>query len=224
MIFEGMLGEQPYSVRLLGLADLPLIDSLQQEVCTALADPNILQPLSEDELVNILGGNGLMVGAFTGERLIAFRGLLQPEADEEGHLGLDVGASDLSRVLYQEISNVHPDFRGFGLQKVLARIVMEQVDVERFDWVCATVMPYNIASLKDKFAQNMYVYALKLKYGGKLRYVFGKLLNGEEPTIEESAVTVSMGDTKVQQQLLKDGYIGISMQAAGYDWIVEYRK
>lgn len=224
MIFEGMLGEQPYSVRLLGLADLPLIDSLQQEVCTALADPNILQPLSEDELVNILGGNGLMVGAFTGERLIAFRALLQPEADEEEHLGLDVGASDLSRVLYQEISNVHPDFRGFGLQKVLARIVMEQVDVERFDWVCATVMPYNIASLKDKFAQSMYVYALKLKYGGKLRYVFGKQLNGDVSMVGESAAFVSMGDTKVQQQLLKDGYIGISMQAAGDDWIVEYRK
>ena len=51
MIFEGMLGEQPYSVRLLGLTDLSLIDSLQQDVCTALADPNILQPLSEAELV-----------------------------------------------------------------------------------------------------------------------------------------------------------------------------
>lgn len=57
---------------------------------------------------------------------------------------------------------------------------MQQVDLTKFNVVCATVMPGNIASLKDKFSQGMHVAALKLKYGGKLRYVFMKDLMREE--------------------------------------------
>ncbi len=212
-----------FTHRLLKETDLQVIQALQQDVCAALEDPNILQPLSEAELVHILRGNGVMLGVFVEERLVAFRALLKPEVNEEEHLGLDVGAADLSKVLYQEISNVHPDYRGHGLQKLMAGWIMKEVDMTQFDWVCATVMPYNIASLKDKFAQGMYVYALKLKYGGKLRYVFGKHLY-TPCSLGKQQVTVAMGDTETQQQLLEAGFIGTSMEPAGDDWLVVYKK
>lgn len=212
-----------FTHRLLKETDLQVIQALQQDVCAALEDPNILQPLSEAELVHILRGNGVMLGVFVEERLVAFRALLKPEVNEEEHLGLDVGAADLSKVLYQEISNVHPDYRGHGLQKLMAGWIMKEVDMTQFDWVCATVMPYNIASLKDKFAQGMYVYALKLKYGGKLRYVFGKHLH-TPCSLGKQQVTVAMGDTETQQQLLEAGFIGTSMEPAGDDWLVVYKK
>lgn len=212
-----------FTHRLLKESDLQVIQALQQDVCAALEDPNILQPLSEAELVHILRGNGVMLGVFVEERLVAFRALLKPEVNEEEHLGLDVGAADLSKVLYQEISNVHPDYRGHGLQKLMAGWIMKEVDMTQFDWVCATVMPYNIASLKDKFAQGMYVYALKLKYGGKLRYVFGKHLH-TPCSLGKRQVTVAMGDTETQQQLLEEGFIGTSMEPAGDDWLVVYKK
>ena len=212
-----------FTHRLLKETDLQVIQALQQDVCAALEDPNILQPLSEAELVHILRGNGVMLGVFVEERLVAFRALLKPAVNEEEHLGLDVGAADLSKVLYQEISNVHPDYRGHGLQKLMAGWIMKEVDMTQFDWVCATVMPYNIASLKDKFAQGMYVYALKLKYGGKLRYVFGKHLY-TPCSLGKQQVTVAMGDTETQQQLLEEGFIGTSMEPAGDDWLVVYKK
>ncbi|MGM9948689.1 MAG: GNAT family N-acetyltransferase [Lysinibacillus sp.] len=212
-----------FTHRLLEEADLPAIQALQRDVCAALEDPNILQPLSEEELLHILGGHGVMLGVFEGERLVAFRALLKPGTGEEEHLGLDVGADDLSRVLYQEISNVHPAYRGHGLQKMMACWIMKEVDAEHIDWVCATVMPYNIASLKDKFAQGMYVYALKLKYGGKLRYVFGKNLH-EPRAFGDERLVVSMGDTETQQQLLAEGFVGVSMEPAGDDWFVVYKR
>ena len=209
--------------RTLTMDDLSAVESLQVDVCAALADPNILQPLSPDELINILGGNGVMIGVFDRDHCIAFRALLKPAADEDEHLGLDVGASDLSRVLYQEISNVHPNYRGQNLQKRMAEYILQQVDLSAYDWMCATVMPYNVASLKDKFAQGMRVYALKLKYGSKLRYVFGKELKQEEPTYNVNEL-VSMGDTAEQQRLIKEGYVGIAMHAKNDDWFVQYVK
>lgn len=207
----------------LTLEDLPAIQTLQQQVCAALDDPNILQPLSREELLNILNGNGVMIGVFDAKRCIAFRALLKPEVDEDEHLGLDVGAVDLSRVLYQEISNVHPDYRGQNLQKRMATFILEQIDLLAYDWMCSTVMPYNIASLKDKFLQGMYVYALKLKYGGKLRYVFGKQLH-VSPSEKIVSELVAMDDTEKQQQLLKAGYVGTKMEYIDENWFVTYQK
>ncbi|WP_332647737.1 GNAT family N-acetyltransferase [Lysinibacillus sp. 54212] len=212
-----------FTYRLLTEKDLISIQRLQEAVCAALENPEILQPLSESELLHILKGRGAMLGIFVDSQLIAFRALLKPDVEEEEHLGIDVGAEDLSRVLYQEISNVHPEFRGHGLQKTMAKLIMQEADLNAVDWICATVMPYNIASLKDKFAQGMQIFALKYKYGGKLRYVFGKKL-GVEVALTSEEVLVSMGDTEAQQQLLANGYVGIGMQSSNGDWLVQYRK
>ena len=212
-----------FTYRTLTNSDLHSIQEVQADVCAALENPAMLQPLSDEELLHILSDNGVMIGVFTSERLIAFRALLKPQVDEDEHLGMDVGANNLSRVLYQEISNVHPAFRGHGLQKLMAQWIMDEVDLTQYDWICATVMPYNIASLKDKFAQGMYVYALKWKYGGKLRYVFGKDLHSNR-SFTSTSIHVSMGDTEQQQQLLADGFVGIAMEQIDDDWFVEYRK
>ncbi|MEK4423845.1 GNAT family N-acetyltransferase [Solibacillus sp. FSL K6-1523] len=225
MIATGFLGEVPYEVQLLTEAHIPQLEVLQQEVVEALPDKAILQPLDEGELRNILQGNGLMIGVFAEGSLMAFRALLKPGMDEE-HLGLDVGLTtyaQLQQVLYQEISNVHPQFRGYGLQRTMADIIMQQVDTNEFSVICATVMPFNIASLKDKFSQGMHVAALKYKYGGKLRYVFAKFLN-EEIRNFASETELSMADTEGQQKLLKEGYIGISMRQNESEWFVKYVK
>lgn len=224
MIAQGFLGEHAYTAKKLDVAAIPALMELQRAVVDVLPDKAILQPLDEDELRFILDGGGVMIGIFVAQQLIAFRALLEPEIDEE-HLGLDIGLSEdeLGTVLYQEISNVHPDFRGHSLQQTMANIIMKQVDTEKHPIVCATVMPYNIASLKDKFAQGMHVAALKYKYGGKLRYVFTKSLT-EQIELGTELREVSMGATVEQQQLLKQGFLGIEMKKIADDWFVTYRK
>ena len=223
MIATGFLGTDAYEVHVLDESYIPLLMTLQYEVVEALPNKAILQPLDEGELSFILQGNGIMIGVFVEGKLIAFRALLEPEIDDE-HLGYDIGLSteeELKKVLYQEISNVHPEFRGFGLQRTMADIIMQQIDTSKFNIVCATVMPGNIASLKDKFSQGMHVAALKYKYGGKLRYVFMKELTEVHYNWTEEKF-ILMDDTEGQQKLLKAGFIGLSMKKTGDNWLVQY--
>ncbi|MEK9196833.1 GNAT family N-acetyltransferase [Ureibacillus sp. 179-F W5.1 NHS] len=224
-IYEGLLDKQPFFVKVLDKSHLPKVLDLQEVVYDALPNKDILQPLSEEEFLVMLEGSGLIIGAFVGETLIAFRAVVAPKIDEK-HLGYDIGLvdeSDLKRVLYQEISNVHPDYRGYGLQKTLAKVIMRQIDMNQYDYLAATVMPYNIASLKDKFAQGFYIVALKYIYGGKLRYVFALDLR-EEPIYEDEPVTISMGDIETQQRLIQEGFIGVAMKSLENDWVVIYKK
>ena len=212
-----------FTYKTLTLNEMEMIEKLQQVVIDSLDDATILQPLNKAEFQNILGDNGVMLGAFHENQLIACRALLKPDPNEDEHLGIDAGASDLTRVLYQEVSFVHPAYRGQGLQKKLGARIMKCVDGADFDVVCATVKPFNIASLKDKFSQGMHVVALKLKYGGKLRYVFAKKLH-TEISVSEDAIVVEMGDTEKQQVLLSQGYVGTNLQFINEKWFVTFQN
>ena len=70
-----------------------------------------------------------MIGAYYEDQLIAFRAMLEPEIDAD-HLGIDAGIQDsrLEQVIYSEISNVDPDFRGNGLQFLLGQLLFQEVD------------------------------------------------------------------------------------------------
>ena len=224
-MYEGVLGETPFFISQLQLEHLPAIEKLQHEVYETLEDKSILQPLSTEEFEYMLEGNGMMIGAYVKDELIAFRALLNPPIDEE-HLGYDCGINEelFPKILYQEISGVSPKYRGYGLQKTLANVIMNHVELDTYDYVCATVKPFNIASLKDKFAQNMHVAALKLKYGGKLRYVFLKDLRENRTVKFGASKSINMKDTEAQQALLKAGWIGVKMEKQGDQWFVIYQQ
>lgn len=224
-IYEGMLGKTPFFVTKLTPQHIQQIEELQHEVYEALTDQSILQPLSTEEFEYILNGNGMMIGAYVEDELIAFRALLNPPIDEE-HLGYDCGIEEkeFQRVLYQEISNVSPKYRGYGLQKTLATVVMNNIDLKKYDYVCSTVKPYNIPSLKDKFSQDLLIKGLKIKYVDKLRYIFYKDLRQELSPVFTEKQVLSMGDTAGQQQLLKQGFLGTTMYEENNDWFVVYEK
>src|SRR5690606_19568348 len=120
--------------------------SLQEIVYDELKNKEILQKLTEDEFRYIVEGNGLAIGAFVGETLIGVRALLVPPIDEE-HLGLAVGLKkeELEKVIYQEISFIHPSYRGNRLQQLLAKLIMETLNESdhSYRYVCCTVAPFN---------------------------------------------------------------------------------
>lgn len=218
------LGDLSISVRHLTMEDMEIIEELQQRVYDALPEKSVLQPLSTEEFQEILGDKGMMIGVFTEGKMIGFRALVEPPIDEE-HLGYDCGLTEdqLSRVLYQEISNVDPEYRGFNLQKKMAKWIMDEVDLSRYDYICSTVKPLNIPSLKDKFSQGLIVKALKIKYVDKLRYVFFKELKNERIIYKEQ-VYMPMNDIVAQQNLLKEGYVGTKMSEDNGEWFVVYER
>jgi hypothetical protein len=229
-LFQGYLDKnnESYIVRVLSKEHKSQLQQLQELVVDTLTEKKNLQPLTYEELDYILTGNGLIIGAFTEKRLIAFRALLIPPIDEE-HLGLDVGleAEELPRVIYQEISNVHPDYRGNRLQQTLAHLIMQEQGKldQRFTYVACTVAPFNIPSLKDKFKQGMEIAALKIKYMNQLRYIFIKSLVEEDRGGEISEIVrVPMGDVEGQQALLHEGWRGISLEEDDGGYRVLYVK
>ncbi|WP_433773605.1 GNAT family N-acetyltransferase [Bacillus wiedmannii] len=229
VLYEGSLKQnnESFHVTLLSREHIEQILSLQNVVVEALEDKGRLQPLSQEEFQYILAGNGMMIGAFIENELIAFRALLVPPIDDE-HLGLDIGLpeSELHRVIYQEISNVHPNCRGNGMQKILANVIMEELQKEdgKYDYVCCTVAPFNIPSLKDKFAQGMKIAALKEKYGGSMRYVFVKELRKDIERDWSDVKSVPMSDAGGQQVLLSEGYRGYEMEKTGDTFIVKFGR
>ena len=229
VLYEGTLKQnnESFHVTLLSLEHIEQILSLQNIVVEALEDKSRLQPLSQEEFQYILKGNGMMIGAFIENELIAFRALLVPPIDDE-HLGLDIGLpeSELHRVIYQEISNVHPNCRGNGMQKILANVIMDELQKEdsKYDYVCCTVAPFNIPSLKDKFAQGMEIAVLKEKYGGSLRYVFVKKLRGDNERDWTDVQSILMNDAVGQQALLSDGYRGYDMEKVDEDFVVKFGR
>lgn len=229
VLYEGALKQnnESFHVTLLSSKHIGQILSLQNVVVEALEDKGRLQPLSQEEFQYILEGNGMMIGAFIKNELIAFRALLVPPIDDE-HLGLDIGLSEgeLHRVIYQEISNVHPNCRGNGMQKILATVIMDELqkDDSKYDYVCCTVAPFNIPSLKDKFAQGMEVAALKEKYGGSMRYVFVKELRKDIERDWSDVKSIPMSDASGQQTLLSEGYRGYEMEKTDDTFIVKFGR
>ncbi|WP_087974491.1 hypothetical protein [Oceanobacillus rekensis] len=217
---------QTFYVRYLNLQDLPNIIKLQSKVVKALPEPDVLQPLTIEEYTNILNGETLMIGVFVEEKLIAFRAMLVPENDEEG-LGADIGLSEevFPTIIYSEISNVDPDFRKNGLQTYMGEILVNNINRKLFRYVLATVAPFNIPSLKDKFSLGMEIAVLKEKFDGKLRYVFVRDLNREARTdITLDVQNIKMEHIEQQQSLLMAGYRGVSVELIGNEWHVRFEK
>lgn len=223
-MWQGEWNGLTINVRHLTRADLDEVESVQQDVMRELIDLSHYQSLTTDEFKKILHDE-TMVGAFYQNRLIAFRALLIPSIDDE-HLGRDVHwpEESLDRVIYQEVTNVHPAFRGYGLQTHLGNLLMKELEEnEQFNLVCATVAPFNIPSIKDKFTLGLRIGALKEKYGSKLRYVLFKELRKEWAPANQIEY-VEMKDTIRQVKLLNEGYTGTELHIESDEWIVRYEK
>ena len=100
---------------------------------------------------------------------------------------------------------------------------METVDKTTYRYICTTVSPYNIASIKDKLELGLSIRALNVKYETLTRYIMMKDLM-QETIIEKEGVVVSMGATEEQQRLLNAGYIGTDIHLSDGDWHVTFQK
>lgn len=228
VIYDGRLKNgKPFTVMKLTEKQLNDILTLQQYVYERLAQKEILEKLTVDEFRYILEGNGLIIGVIVDDTLIGIRALLVPPIDEN-HLGIAVGLQEeeLEKVIYQEISFIHPSYRGNRLQQLLAKLIMEELNKTEhpYRYVCCTVAPFNIPSLKDKFNQMMQVKALKTIYGGKLRYIFMKDLKATDEQQWQETKEVAMDDISLQQQLLQAGWVGYQLIDRNGKYFIRFGK
>lgn len=211
----------------LTIHDIDNILHVQQVVVESLEDPSILAALTRDEFTFMLEGNGAIIGAFMHDKLIALRAVLEPLIDEE-HLGLDIGlmGKDLESVLYQEISMVLPAFRGRGLQQQLATHIMNHVEDshKQYSYICATVAPTNIPSMKDKFNQGMVTAVLKQTYGDKWRYTFAKPIHEAWTFDATETKHVSLHNMDEHIHLLENNWYGVALSEKDGQFIISYQQ
>lgn len=197
-------------LRLLQKGEERLVLSLQDEVFQHGQDANLYFPLSVEEAAMMMEEQGVTMGVFVGERLIAFYAVFFPYADA-GNLGRDVGLSPeaLMRVAHFEAVCVHPHFRGNGLQKGLIRRLIRHLRATPYDLLFQTVSPFNLPSLKNCLPTGFVICALKRKYGGEWRYILFRHRDVPFQLSEsESHITVPLTDFAVQQKAFAEGYVG----------------
>lgn len=201
----------------LSLGNIDEIMQLQNSVYDVLEQKEVLEKLTEEEM-EICLKQGYVAGVFDSGKLAALRMMYIPSIDEEEHLADDVGVKR-ERSIYSEISLVDPAHRGQGLQNKMGEYLIGQVKASGdFDYIFSTVMPVNLASLKDKFRLGFKIMRTRLKYGGKRRHILYMPLN-ESIEVTGEALKIKYNN---YDWMMNDGqdYIGNSLN----DEFIEYYK
>lgn len=202
----------------LNLNDIEEILQLQDSIYEFLEQKEILEKLTREEFETCLE-QGYVTGVFHEDELIALRMMYIPSLTEEEHLADDVGVNR-ERSIYSEISLVNPAHRGQKLQMKMGEYLIEQVrESGDFDYIFSTVMPVNLASLKDKFKLGFKIMRTRLKYGGKRRHILYLPLN-EEVEVKGEALNVKF-DNYDWMMNAGQNYIGDSLQD---EFIAYYKK
>lgn len=202
----------------LNLNDIGQIMQLQDSVYEFLEQKEVLEKLTEEEFQKCLE-QGYVTGVYADDELIALRMMYIPSLNEEEHLADDVGVSR-ERSIYSEISLVNPEHRGQKLQMKMGEYLIEQVRASGdFDYIFSTVMPANLASLKDKFKLGFKIMRTRLKYGGKRRHVLYLPLN-EEVEVKGEVLNVKFDNYDWMMNAGQD-YVGDSLQG---EFIAYYKK
>lgn len=208
-----------FEMRFLGKEDLPRIMALQEIVVQRLSRKDLLQALSREFMEFHIGAKGCIVGAFIQEELIAFCSAYFPDVDDrEWNLGYDLGLEDpdeLRTVANLQMICIHPDYRGYGLGLRMSATVIGIIRrLNRYRHLCATASPYNYWSLNILLNRGFGIRSIKLKYGGKLRCIaYQNLARPDAFPKTPDAIAVRLTDIARQEELLKQGYIGVHIQA-----------
>lgn len=189
--------------------DIDEILQLQDSVYDFLEQKEVLQKLTREEFETCLE-QGYVTGIFYEDALIALRMMYIPSLNEQEHLADDVGV-ERERSIYSEISLVSPDHRGQKLQMKMGKHLIEQVrESGDFDHIFSTVMPTNLASLKDKFTLGFKIIRTRLKYGGKRRHILYLPLN-EEINVAGESLDIKFDNYDWMMNAGQD-YIGDALQ------------
>lgn len=167
---------QKEEIRLCTEAELDAVMELQETVCRTLDNPELFVPTPREENAGYLLKPNLILGAFSGGRLVAYCSLAFPGTGED-NLAWDLGWPEerVGACAKMDTVIVHPGFLGRGLQRILVRKASE-LAAERMPGVflLTTVSPHNPHSLGNMQKEGFQALLRKEKYGGRERLILGK--------------------------------------------------
>ena len=162
-IFTGKLGERMFTVRPITPEDVKDVLALQEYVMRCLSDKNLLMGETEAEILESIDLD-FCVGVFDGKRIIAFS-LMVVNRETPRNLGQKLGFPPQDSV-YFDITFVHPDYRGMGLQAYFLSLRDEIARQLGAKLAFVTVSPFNEHSLKNVKNSGFQVYDRRIMYSG----------------------------------------------------------
>ncbi|BBO84780.1 hypothetical protein DSCO28_53460 [Desulfosarcina ovata subsp. sediminis] len=215
--------EVAFEMRDLEQSDLPQVMALQEVILGRLSRKDLLESFSRAFMESHIGARGFIIGVFVQKRLVAFRNVYFPDAnDREWNLGYDIGLeshADLKQVANLQMICVHPDFRGNSLGW---RMNVHAIDrlrrMRRFTHLCATVSPYNYWNIRILLKSGFTIRTLKTKYNGKLRHiVYQNLVRPSGGVDANPHLSVRLTDIDGQRDLFRRGFVGVQLrEIAGF--------
>ena len=157
--------------------DLEDILALQERVYDTIENKDTFVLTTREELIESLEQD-TCIGAFDGELLVAFTLMVtNPGSARNLAKYLDYSEEKSAKCVTYDTTFVHPDYTGYGLQRVFIRlkdlIALNMGAAEAL----ATVSPDNPRSLKNLQAGGFEIVARKEMYGGVERLIMRKKLS-----------------------------------------------
>lgn len=201
-----------YIIRALDKNDIPQIIELQNFVLNLMKNKSFCVPLSSEEHLDIISGNGECIGLFIKDKLYAVCAILFPGCRED-NMARELGFSEkkLLQVAQLELSLVHPDLRGNNLQNKMADILARLTQREKkYRYLFTTVSPYNYPSIKTVTSMGLNIAKLCKMYYKWDRYVVYKDILHPLQLDKNRTIDLLNTSFKKQQELLRNGYFGFS--------------
>jgi ribosomal protein S18 acetylase RimI-like enzyme len=212
---SGTKQKHPYEMMLLEEQHLPQIMGLQKLIIENLNRPELMASIAYDFMKEHVERQGFILGVFVQERLVAFLNIYYPNRrDKEFNLGRDIGfAEDQStRFANFQMVCVHPGFRGNELADKMNRMALNLLQQKgTCEHVCATVSPYNVCSVRILLNCGFRISRIKMKYGGKLRYIVHQNLYTPMEFTDDEAVYARLDDLDTQKEIFNSGRYGVAL-------------
>lgn len=213
--FDGGRQELEYVMTVLGEQHLTQIMALQKLIVQNLTQPDLMEAISYSFMKEHIERQGFILGVFVEQRLIAFRIVYYPHSqDKEFNMGIDIGLPEDQRhkVANLQMVCVHPNFRGNALASMLNRISLRLLREQHpYVHIFATVSPYNVCNVRILLNSGFRITRLKMKYGGKLRYIVYQNLHAPLEFIDDDAVYARLDDLDTQREIFRSGRYGVAL-------------
>lgn len=147
---------------------------LQMRVWAQMPNPSLLAETSLEEICESMEKD-VCLGVFDGARLAAFSLMVINRESERRNAGQKNGEPPQECVTFDTVF-VDPEDRGIGLQKILFLEQEKLAAALGARQIFATVAPENSYSLNNMLACGFEIFARRLLYGNRDRYVMRKLL------------------------------------------------
>ena len=171
-----------YVLRLAEPGEAEALHALMHGVWEGLENREIfaVDDLDLDWVREKLEDRGFGVAACTEDGRLAGMLLMDFPGLSEDNLGWDAGIpeTELPRVCLMETAAVLPEHRGHGLERRMLLFAEAHLEGSSFRYLMTTISPDNPASLRSAERCGYRVLMTKEKYGGHLRHILMKPVNG----------------------------------------------